>query len=156
MRCRVPSCLPKAQGVITSKPVLRLPDLELPFEVHTDASDKALVGVLVQEGHPVAFESRKLDASKQRYNTHKKEMTAVIHCLDIWKHYLMGTWLVVVSDNVANTFFKTQKKLTAKQARWQEFLADFDFVWMHKQGRYNQVANALSRKEVASYVRLLS
>ena len=110
----------------------------------------------MQEGHPVAFESRKLDASKQRYNTYEKEMTAVIHCLDIWKHYLMGTWLVVVTDNVANTFFKTQKKLTAKQARWQEFLADFDFVWMHKQGRYNQVADALSRKEVASYVGLLS
>ena len=88
----------------------------------------------MQEGHPVAFESRKLNASKQRYNTYEKEMTAVIHCLDIWKHYLMGTWLVVVTDNVANTFFKTQKKLTAKQARWQEFLADFDFVWMHKQG----------------------
>ena len=83
-------------------------------------------------------------------------MTAVIHCLEIWKHYLMGTRFVVVTDNVANTFFKTQKKLTAKKTRWQEFLTDFDFVWVHKPGRHNQVANALSRKEVASYVGLLS
>ena len=79
-------------------------------------SDRALGGVLVQEGHLVAFESRKLNAAEQRYNAHEKEMTAVIHCLETWKHYLMGTRFVVVTDNVANTFFKTQKKLTAKQA----------------------------------------
>ena len=50
----------KLKDTIISEPVLRLPDLELSFEVHTDASDMALGGVLVQEGHPVAFESRKL------------------------------------------------------------------------------------------------
>ena len=90
--------------------------MELSFEVHTDSLDKALSGVLVQEGHPVAFESRKLNVAKQRYNAHEKEMTAVIHCLETWKQYLMGTQFVVVTDNVANTFFKTQKKLTAKKA----------------------------------------
>ena len=146
----------KLKDEITSEPVLRLPDLELPFEVHMDASDKALGGVLVQEGHPVAFESQKLNAVEQRYNAHEKEMTAVIHSLETWKHYLMETRFIVVTDNVANTFFKTQKKLTAKKARWQEFLANFDFVWVHKLGRHNQVENALSRKEVASYVGSLS
>ena len=146
----------KLKDAITSEPVLRLPDFELPFEVHTDASDRALGGVLVQEGHSVAFESRKLNAAEQRYSAHEKEMTAGIHCLETWKHYLMGTRFVVVTDNVTNTFFTTQKKLTAKQARWQEFLADFDLVWVHKPGRHNQVADALSRKEVASYVGSLS
>ena len=118
---------------------MRLPDLELPFEVHTEASDRALSGVLVQEGHPIAFESGKLDAVEKRHETQEKKMTAVIHCLEIWKHYLIGMRFVVVTKNVANTFFKTQKKLTAKQARWQEFLANFDFVWVHKPGRHNQV-----------------
>ena len=37
----------KLKDAITSKPVLRLPNLELPFEVHTDASNRALGGVLV-------------------------------------------------------------------------------------------------------------
>ena len=68
----------------------------------------------------------------------------------------MGTQFIVVIDNVTNTFFKTQKKLTAKQAQWQGFLADFDFVWVHKQGRHNQMADVLSRKEVARYVGPLS
>ena len=110
----------------------------------------------MQVGHPVAFESWKLDAVEQRYNSHEKEMTTIIHCLETWKHCLMGTRFTIVTDNEANTFFKTQKKLTAKQARWQEFLADFDFMWVHKPSRHNQVANALSRKEVASYMGSLS
>ena len=38
----------------------------------------------------------------------------------------------------------------------EEFLADFDFVWVHKPGRQDQLANAVSRKEVAGYVGSLS
>ena len=110
------AALQKLKDTITSKPGLKLPDLELSFEVHTNESSKAIGVVLVQEGHPIAFESQKLDAIEQRYNTHEKEMTAIIHCLETWKHYLMGTRFIVVTDNVANTFFKTKKKLTVMQA----------------------------------------
>ena len=51
----------KLKAAVSSEPVLLLPNFELPFEVHTDASDKAIGGVLVQEKHPVAYESRKLN-----------------------------------------------------------------------------------------------
>ena len=71
----------------------------------------------MQEGHLVAFESRKLNNAEQRYSTHEKEMTVVVHCLQQWRHYLLGSIFTVVTDNVANTFFKTQKKLSPKQAR---------------------------------------
>ncbi|XP_061956833.1 uncharacterized protein LOC133678522 [Populus nigra] len=118
------------------------------FEVHTGASDKAVGGVLVQEGHPVAFESRKLSEAEQKYSAHEKEMATVVHCLGVWRVYVLGPKFVVKTDNLANTFFKTQKKLSQRQARWQEFLAEYDFMWEHKLGRHNQVADALSRCEV--------
>ena len=102
---------------ISTKPMLRLPDLDLPFEIQTDASDRALGGVLVQEGHPMAFENGKLNNDEQRYSTHEKEMMVVVHYLQQWMHYLLGSIFTVVTDNVANTFFKTQKKLSPKQAR---------------------------------------
>ena len=102
----------------------------------------------MQEGHQVAFESRKLNDAEQRYSTHEKEMVAVVHYLQVWRVYLLGTRFVVRTDNVANTFFKTQKKLSPKQERWQEFPAEYDFMWEHKPGKHNQVADALSRKEV--------
>ena len=68
----------------------------------------------------------------------------------------MGTKFMVVTYNVANTFFTTHKKLTAKQARWQEFLASFNFMWIHRADMYNQVANALSWKELTEFVGSLS
>ncbi|RDY12381.1 Retrovirus-related Pol polyprotein from transposon 17.6, partial [Mucuna pruriens] len=51
---------------VTEEPVLRLPDYTVPFEVHTEASDYAIGRVLVQEGHPVAYESRKLNETERR------------------------------------------------------------------------------------------
>ena len=73
-------------------------------------------------------------------------MTAVIHCLRTWRHYLLGSKFTIKIDNVATSYFQTQKKLTPKQARWQDFLAEFDYVMEYKPGRANLVADALSRK----------
>ena len=76
----------------------------------------------MQEGHPMAFESRKLNDAEQRYSKNEKEMVVVVHCLQVWRVYLLGTRFVIRTDNVANTFFKTQKKLSPKKEWWQEFL----------------------------------
>ena len=69
---------------------------------------------------------------------------------------MLGSIFTVVTDNVANTFFKAQKKLSPRQARWQELLADFKFEWLHRPGRHNPVADALSRKEVIAYITAFS
>jgi hypothetical protein len=45
---------------LTSSMVLRFPNLSIPFEVHTNANAFAIGRVLMQEGHPIAFESKKL------------------------------------------------------------------------------------------------
>lgn len=67
-------------------------------------------------------------------------------------NYFLGSIFIVVIDNAANTFLKTQKKMSSKQARWQEFLANFRFEWSHQPGRHNVVVDALSKKEVMAYV----
>ena len=50
------------------------------------------------------------------------------------------------ADNRAIWHFFDQPKLTAKQARWQESLVDFDFKSEHKIGKSNKIDYALSRK----------
>ncbi|XP_015946584.1 uncharacterized protein LOC107471601 [Arachis duranensis] len=134
------------KAAIIEGSVLALSDYSKVFEVHADASDYAIGGVLMQEGHPIAFESRKLNDTERRYTVQEKEMTAVVHCLRTWRHYLLGSHFIVKTDNVATSYFQTQKKLSPKQARWQDFLAEFDFDFEYKSGKTNVVADALSRK----------
>ena len=55
------------KAAMMKDPVLALPDITKPFEVQTDALDFALGGVLLQEGHPIAYESRKLSEVKKTY-----------------------------------------------------------------------------------------
>lgn len=92
---------------ISSKSILKLLAFEQPFEVNTYASNKAMGGVLQQGENPIAFKSWKLKEAKTRHSAHEKEMLVMVHFK-----------FVVITDNVANTLFKTQKKLSSRQARW--------------------------------------
>ncbi|KAK4385695.1 Transposon Ty3-I Gag-Pol polyprotein [Sesamum angolense] len=125
-------------------PVLALPDMSQPFTVETDASDFALGGVLMQDGHSVAFESRKLKDVEWHYSVHEKELLAVVHCLRLWRHYLLCSPFVVKTDNVAVSHFMSQPKLTSRQARWQELLSEFHFVLEYRAASSNHMADALS------------
>ena len=102
------------KATMTRGPILGLVDVTKPFEIETDASDFALGGVLIQEGHPIAYESRKLNDVERRYTVSEKEMLAVVHCLRVWRQYLLGSQFIVKTDNSAICHFFDQPKLTAK------------------------------------------
>ena len=44
----------------------------------------------------------------------KKKMIAMVHCLQVWQHYLLGKPFVVKTDNVATSYFVSQPKLSPK------------------------------------------
>ncbi len=134
------------KGILVKAPVSKLPDFDKDFEIHCDASDFAIAGVLVQDGRPVAFESKKLSETERRWPTHEKEMWAVVHCLKTWGHYIGSKDVVVWTDNVTLKYFVTQPKLSSKQQRWQDTLALFNVDIRHKPGKDNVVPDALSRK----------
>ena len=90
--------------------MLALPDCAKTYEVHTDASDFAIGGILMQEGHPIAYESRKFNNTKRQYTAKEKEMTAIVHCLRTWRHYLLGFKFMVRTNNVATSYSLSQKK----------------------------------------------
>jgi hypothetical protein len=133
-------------------PLLRVYDAELTCRVSTDASDKALGGVLEQlfpdsnKWHPIAFESRKLIPAELNYPVHEKELLAIVHCLKVWRHYLEGQGhFKIYSDHCTLRYFQTQKDLSRRQARWSEVLSNYDFEIIYKPGSQNQVADSLSR-----------
>ncbi|MCO5562486.1 hypothetical protein L7F22_016113 [Adiantum nelumboides] len=130
---------------LTSKPVLALPDLSKLFEVQCDACGDCLGAFLLQEGHARAYESRRLSSNEQILGIYEKELLAVLHALDSWKHYLLGTPFILQTDHQNLKYFMTQTKLYDKQMRWANFLSRFNFHIAHIAGKHNQVADALSR-----------
>ncbi|GJT21147.1 gag-aspartyl protease domain-containing protein [Tanacetum coccineum] len=49
------------------EPVLRYWIVTMPFELHTDARTLLLEEFLMQDGHPIAFESQKLNETERKY-----------------------------------------------------------------------------------------
>ncbi|TYK15859.1 reverse transcriptase [Cucumis melo var. makuwa] len=96
-------------------PLLGIADVTKPFEVETDASDYALGGVLLQNGHPIAYESQKLNVAERRYTVSEKDMLAVVHCLRAWRQYLLGSSFVVKTDNSKGSSNQAADALSRKQ-----------------------------------------
>ncbi|SYW83661.1 uncharacterized protein UHO2_06861 [Ustilago hordei] len=136
----------------TSAGVLQHFDYHLPTRLETDASDFAIAGVLKQEHegrwHPVAFYSRKMSSAEKNYEIHDKELLAVVACLTQWQHMLAGlpNQLVILTDHEALKYFKSQRRITGRQARWAILLADFDFILQYRPGDKGGEPDALTRR----------
>ena len=123
----------------------------LPVILETDASDFALSGVLSQifpdRIHPIGFLLRKLCAAELNYDTHDKELLAIIESLKGWRHWTMETKdpVHIMTDHNNLKYFMTSKELNRRQVRWAQFLADYNFELVHRPGKENVIADILSR-----------
>ena len=66
------------QQLVIQHPVLKFYNLEEEVTLQTDASNKGLGAVLLQGGQPVAFASRTLSQTEQRYAVIEKECLAIV------------------------------------------------------------------------------
>ncbi|KAK1594300.1 hypothetical protein QYE76_017694 [Lolium multiflorum] len=132
--------------LLTSAPLLALPDFNKQFEIECDASGIGIGGVLMQEGRPIAYFSEKLSGAKLNYPIYDKELYALIRVLEVWQHYLWPKEFIIHSDHEALKYLKAQSTLHRHLAKWVEFIEYFPYIIKHKKGKDNIVADALSRK----------
>jgi uncharacterized protein YaiI (UPF0178 family) len=134
------------QRLLTSAPILRVPDMEKDFMVCTDASKQGLGAVLMQDGGVIAYASRKLKKHEELYVTHDLELAAVMLDLKLWRDYLVGQNFELKTDHQSLKHLFTQRDLNARQRRWSEFMSEYDFGISYIKGKENVVADALCRR----------
>jgi hypothetical protein len=132
---------------LISAPVLAMPNPQRPFTVSVDASDTAVGAVLEQDGHPVAYFSKRLSSAEENYNIRDKELAAQVFALRHWRCYLAaGLPFVVITDHHSLTSFSQQELSSGRLARWASMLQDYEYSVQYRRGQDN-VADALSRRD---------
>ncbi|GBG80460.1 hypothetical protein CBR_g30923 [Chara braunii] len=151
------SAMKKLKQALIEYPVLKVADLSLPFVVTTYASQYGIGAALQQDdGHgyrPVEFMSARMPSEKVATSTYERELYALRQALEHWKHYLLGRHFKVYSNHETLRWLKTQAKMTSKLTRWAAEIDQYDFELKPIKGKYNVVADALSRR--ADYFRAI-
>jgi hypothetical protein len=80
----------RLKELLTTTPILKVPNMDADFLVCTDASKEGLGGVLMQDSRVIAYISRKLRRHEENYAMHDLELLAIVYALKVWRHYLVG------------------------------------------------------------------
>ena len=139
---------------LTTAPVLGFADFNGSFVVETDASNRGLGAVLLQEQQGqmrvISYASRGLrgpERNMQSYSTMKLELLAVKWAVtEKFRDYLLGTHFTVYTDNNPLCYVMSTAKLKAVEHRWVAELARFNFSLKYRAGRLNGSADGLSRR----------
>ncbi|GAU44890.1 hypothetical protein TSUD_400530 [Trifolium subterraneum] len=130
---------------VTSAPVLGLPNFSEPFTLETDASGRGIGAVLGQQGHPIAYFSKKLSPRRQKQSAYIRELIAITKALAKFRHYLLGNRFVIKTDQKSLKSLLDQSLQTPEQQAWLHKFIGFDFQIEYKPGKDNIPADALSR-----------
>jgi hypothetical protein len=140
----------KLRNALVSAPVLATADPNKKYILHTDASDRAMGAILMQEDsggdvHVIAYASKTFSPAEVNYDTTEREALAIVWALEHFNTYCEGHDYVIITDHQALSFIKTTK--TSKRVhRWNLRLASYKLDIMYKKGSDNYAADLLSRK----------
>lgn len=137
------------QNALSTTPVLQLPNFDVEFIIECDASGMG-IGAVLQQGHLIAFFSRKLADRHLKLPAYERELIGLARAVQHWRPYLWGRPFVIKIDHYSLKYLLEQRLVTPPQQHWVSKLLGFDFRVDYKAGSLNQAADALSRRDEGS------
>ena len=128
-------------------PVLAYYDVNKDVTIQSDASQSAMGAVLLQEGRPVAYASRKLRPSERNWAPIEKEMLAIVFSTQNFREYILGKSTVVQTDHKPLESI-LRKPLANAPLRLQAMflkVSGYDLQVEHLSGKKQFLADTLSR-----------
>lgn len=134
--------------VVSESFKLFYPDYSLPWILRVDASILGIGSVLLQEKdgvlQPIIFQSHKFSKQAVNWSTIEQECYAIYHSVFQLAYYLRCKEFVIETDH-RNLVWMYMSKVP-KIIRWHIYLQSFNFLIRHIPGKYNIVADMLSRQ----------
>ena len=101
--------------MLTSTPILKIVDPNEDFVVCTNACQEGIGGVLMQNGHVICYDSINIKDNDKNYVTHDLEIFAIVHTINMWRHYLMGKQFELRTDHSGLRYLFEKKNLNGIQ-----------------------------------------
>jgi hypothetical protein len=135
---------------LVNHPILQHPNYGKEFILMTDSSGVGLGVVLAQKDNNnkevvIAYASRTLNSTEQKYLITEQECLAVIWAIQHFHKFLIGRKFQVITDHAALKGLMNAKIPKGKRARWVMELQQYNFEIVHRAGKENKNADALSR-----------
>ena len=137
---------------LTHPPLLAYPDFNLEFNLSTDASLHGIGAILSQQqggrDRVVSYFSQKLTETQRKWSTFDRELWAMVAAIRHFRHFLRGQQFTIYTDHQPLSNFKKisiQDDATGRRARWIAELGSYSFTILHRRGKHNGNADALSR-----------
>jgi hypothetical protein len=115
---KCPEAFQKLKELLTTTPILKVPDMDKELLVCTDASKEVLGGVLMQDVRVITYISRKLRRNEENYTTHDLELLAIFYALRVWRYYIIGWKFELKNDHSGLQHIFTQSDLNTQQRCW--------------------------------------
>lgn len=143
------------RDVITTMPVVRKFNWQIPCIIETDASQRHVGAVLLQphlhEGrngtalHPVAYFSKKLTDTQTRYAAQERELLGIMLALQHWRHWVEGGNVTVITDHESLRTLSTKTEQPARIVRFLDAIEHYGIRIFYRPGKANVLADYLSR-----------
>jgi hypothetical protein len=137
----------KLKGTLASPPVLQYYDVNKPVTLTCDASKSGIGAACMQNDRPVAYASRAMTETEQRYAQIEKELLAVTFACKKFHDYIYGKRVMVETDHQPLiTILK--KPIHAAPARLQKMIMQlqrYNIDLVYRPGKELYVADTLSR-----------
>lgn len=108
------------KNIIAKETILAFPNFKKKFTIYTDASDKQLGAVIMQENRPLAFYSRKLTSAQMNYTVTEKELLSIVETLKEFRTILLGFEIEVFTDHVNLTYSNNRISESQRVMRWRK------------------------------------
>ena len=104
------------KNFLSKSPVIKPFDKNKETILTTDASEKAIAAVLMQEGHPVMYFSRRLSETEARYSNIEREAMAIVWSMERAKQFLLGSHFTLQTDHRPLEFLLGRRRQLPKIA----------------------------------------